>query len=168
MRALRVAGALAALVAVPAATSLAQSSPTYVASSSRADSSGATLATPPSDSLGSAGTRGDRVGSLAMMRDANSRVSQRTDDTTAYENVVGAIRVQAVGDGAGYIVLDDGTRWKVALSDRPRVEQWKAGDYVIVRFAPIAERPDYQYRLINGRDESDVLVAFRGIDQPTD
>ncbi|HSC32249.1 MAG TPA: hypothetical protein VLD17_11000 [Gemmatimonadaceae bacterium] len=168
MRALRVAGALAALIAVPAATPLAQSSPTYVASSPRADSSGATPATPPRDSLGSAGVRGDRADSLAMMRDAYSRVSQRTDDTTAYENVVGAIRVQAVGDGAGYIVLDDGTRWKVALSDRPRVEQWKAGDYVIVQFAPIAERPDYRYRLVNGRDESDVLVAFRGVDQPAD
>ena len=55
-----------------------------------------------------------------------------------------------------------------ALADRPRVDQWKAGDQVIVRYAPIAEGKDFHYRLVNGRDESDVLVAFRGYDQPAD
>lgn len=169
MRALRVAGALAALIAVPAASSLAQSSPSYATvSPARADTSRTASATRVRDSLGAVDSRSGRSDADVVMRDINNVVSQRTDDTTQYENLVGAIRVQSVSDGAGYVVLEDGTHWKVALADRPRVDQWKAGDYVVVRFAPIGEGRDFRYRLVNGRDESDVLVAFRGMEQPAD
>lgn len=169
MRALRVAGALVALIAGLAAASHAQSNGSYATvSTTRPDSSRATSVTGASDSLGTSQARTPRADSVIVMRDANTVVSRRTDDTTQYDNIVGAVRVQSVSDGAGYLVLDDGTHWKVALGDRPRVEQWKAGDYVVVRLAPIAEGKDYRYRLVNGRDESDVLVAFRGMDEPAD
>lgn len=169
MRTLRVAGMLGLAIATLAATPSAQSSASYAAASStRTDSSRAASATRASDSLGTVDARGTRGTSAIVMRDANSFVSQRTDDTTRYENLLGTIGVQSVRDGAGYVVLEDGTVWKVALSDRPRVDQWKAGDQVILRTAPIVEGKDFRYRLVNGRDESDVLVAFRGSDQPAD
>ncbi|HTL96920.1 MAG TPA: hypothetical protein VL157_15350 [Gemmatimonadaceae bacterium] len=169
MRALRVAGILASTLATLAATSRAQSSTSYdSASSARADTSRTASASRAADSLGTVDVRGTVVKSAVVMRDANSYVSQRTDDTTQYENLLGTIRVLSVNDGAGYVVLADGTVWKVALADRPRVDQWKAGDEVIVRYAPIVEGKDFRYRLVNGRDESDVLVAFRGTEQPAD
>ncbi len=165
MRGLRVAGAIASLITV-AATSHAQSSASYaVASPARADTSRATGAQPANDSLGATPSRATRAD---LMRHTNTDVSRRTDDSTQSENIVGALRVQSVSDGGGYLVLEDGTRWKIALADRPRVEQWRAGDYVIVRFAPIVEDGDFRYRLVNGRDESDILVAFRGMEQAAD
>lgn len=169
MRALRVAGILASTLATLAATSPAQSNASYdSASSARADTSRIAIATRAPDSLGTVDVRGTRVKSGAVMHDTNSFVSQRTDDTTQYENLLGTIAVQSVNDGASYVVLGDGTVWKVALADRPRVDQWKAGDQVTVRTAPIAEGKDFRYRLVNGRDESDVLVAFRGYEQAAD
>lgn len=169
MRTLRVAGILGLAIATLAATPSAQSSASYAAASStRSDSSRAASATRARDSLGTVDVRGTRGTSAVVMRGANSFVSQRTDDTTQYENLLGTIVVQSVRDGAGYVVLEDGTVWRVALSDRPRVDQWKAGDQVILRTAPIVEGKDFRYRLVNGRDESDVLVAFRGYDQPAD
>jgi hypothetical protein len=165
MKGLRVAAAFASIITV-AATSHAQSSATYATvSPARADSSRAAAAPLPTDSSPATTSRASRSD---LMHVANSAVSQRSDDSTQYENIVGALRVQSVSDGAGYLVLEDGTHWKVALGDRPRVEQWRAGDYVIVRLAPIVEDGDFRYRLVNGRDESDILVAFRGMEQAAD
>jgi hypothetical protein len=165
MKGLRVAAAFAAIITV-AATSHAQSSATYATvSPARADSSRVAAAPLPSDSSPATASRASRSD---LMHVANSAVSRRTDDSTQYENIVGALRVQSVRDGAGYLVLEDGTHWKVALGDRPRVQQWRAGDYVIVRLAPIVEDGDFRYRLVNGRDESDILVAFRGMEQAAD
>lgn len=165
MRGLRVAGAIASIITV-AATSHAQSSAPYaVASSAHADT--ARVATPHAASDGSSASA-SRVIRSDLMHDANTGVSRRTDDSTQSENIVGALRVQSVSDGGGYVVLEDGTHWKIALADRPRVEQWRAGDYVVVRVAPIVEDGDFRYRLVNGRDESDILVAFRGMEQPAD
>ncbi|MGH7649134.1 MAG: hypothetical protein ACREND_13540 [Gemmatimonadaceae bacterium] len=165
MKGLRVAAAFAAIITV-AATSHAQSSATYATvSPARADSSRVAAAPLPTDSSPVTASRASRSD---LMHVANNAVSQRTDDSTQYENIVGALRVQSVSDGAGYLVLEDGTHWKVALEDRPRVQQWRAGDYVIVRLAPIVEDGDFRYRLVNGRDESDILVAFRGMAQAAD
>jgi hypothetical protein len=165
MKGLRVAGAIASIITV-AATSHAQSSASYiVASSARADTSRvatARAANDSSDAIASHASRSD------LMHDANTALSRRTDDSTQSGNIVGALRVQSVSDGGGYVVLEDGTHWKIALGDRPRVEQWRTGDYVVVRFAPIVEDGDFRYRLVNGRDESDILVAFRGMEQPAD
>lgn len=169
MRALRVAGILASTLATLAVTSPAQSNAsTDSVRAAHSDTSRVANATRAADSLGTVDQRATAVGPAVVMRDANSVVSQRSDDTTQYENLLGTIRVQAVNDGASYVVLEDGTIWKVALADRPRVDQWKAGDHVIVRSAPIVEGRDFRYRLVNGRDESDVLVAFRGYEQPAD
>lgn len=165
MRGLRVAGAIASIITV-AATSHAQSSASYaVVSSARADTSRTITARSANDSLGATTSRATRG---ALMRDANTAMSRRTDDSTQSENIVGALRVQSVSDGGDWVVLEDGTRWKIALADRPRVEQWRSGDYVVVRFAPIVEDGDFRYRLVNGRDQSDILVAFRGMEQPAD
>lgn len=169
MRALRVAGILASTLAALAATSQARSSASNdSASAVRSDTSRVASASRATDSLGTVDERATAARSAVVMHDANTVVSRRSDDTTQYENLLGTIRVQAVNDGASYVVLEDGTIWKVALADRPRVDQWKSGDQVIVRFAPIAEGKDFRYRLVNGRDESDVLVAFRGYEQPSD
>jgi hypothetical protein len=169
MRALRVAGILASALGALAVSSPAQSNASHqTASAARSDTSRVASTTSAADSLGTVDARATPVGSTVLMRDANSFVSQRSDDTTQYENLLGTIRVQSVNDGASYVVLEDGTIWKVALSDRPRVDQWKSGDQVIVRYAPIVEGKDFRYRLVNGRDESDVLVAFRGYEQPAD
>ena len=169
MRALRVAGILASALAALAATSPAQPNDSYGrASAARGDTSRVASATPAIDSLGTVDARATPVSSTVLMHDANSFVSRRSDDTTQYENLLGTIRVQSVNDGASYVILEDGTIWKVALADRPRVDQWKSGDQVIVRYAPIVEGKDFRYRLVNGRDESDVLVAFRGYEQPAD
>lgn len=169
MRTLRVAGILVSTFATLAAPSPAQSGASPAGSpSTHADTLHVASATRAADSLGTVDVRGTPVKSTVVMHDANSFVSQRTDDTTQNENLLGTIRVQAVNDGASYVVLEDGTIWKVALADRPRVDQWKAGDEVIVRYAPIVEGKDFRYRLVNGRDESDVLVAFRGYEQPAD
>lgn len=165
MKRLRVVAAFASIITV-AATSHAQSSATYAAvSPTHADTSRATAAPQSSDSSNANASRATRSD---LMHVANSAVSQRTDDSTQYENIVGALRVQSVSDGADYLVLEDGTHWKVALGDRPRVQQWRAGDYVVVRFAPIVEGRDFRFRLVNGRDESDILVAFRGMEQAAD
>jgi hypothetical protein len=165
MRGLRVAGAIASIITV-AATSHAQSGASYAAASSaRADTSRVASADAANDLPSVIPSRATRSN---LMHDANSAVSRRTNDSTQSENIVGAIRVQSVSDGGDYLVLEDGTRWKIALADRPRVEQWRAGDYVVVRFAPIVEDGDFRYRLVNGRDESDILVAFRGMEQPAD
>lgn len=165
MRGLRVAGAIASIITV-AATSHAQSSASYaVVSSARADTSRTITARSANDSLRATTSRATRG---ALMRDANTAMSRRTDDSTQSENIVGALRVQSVSDGGDWVVLEDGTRWKIALADRPRVEQWRSGDYVVVRFAPIVEDGDFRYRLVNGRDQSDILVAFRGMEQPAD
>jgi len=169
MRPLRVGTTLAALLGVAAAALHAQPTPSFAgASSASTDTLRAAAAPAPGDSLGMPRASAARPRSAVVMRDANSVLSRRTDDSTQDENVVGALRIESVSDGADYVVLQDGTRWKVALADRPRVEQWKAGDWVMVRLAPIAEGRDYDYRLVNGRDESNVLVAFRGMAQSSD
>lgn len=169
MRTLRVAGILVSTVAALAATSWTQSNASADSvSAARRDTSRLASASRPTDSLGTIDARAKPAGSAVVMRDANSFVSRRTDDTTQTETLLGTIRVTSVNDGASYVVLEDGTLWQVALADRPRVDQWKAGDQVIVRYAPIAEGKDFHYRLVNGRDESDVLVAFRGYEQPAD
>lgn len=168
MKGLRVTGAIASIITV-AAVSNAQASASYAAvSSTRADSSRAVVASAASDPLGAAQPGAMHTTSHVVMRADNNALSHRADDSTQYDNIVGAIRVQSVSDGAGYLVLQDGTRWKVALEDRPRVEQWHAGDYVIVRLAPIVEDGNFSYRFVNGRDESDILVAFRGMEQAAD
>ena len=169
MSALRVAGILASTLATLVATSPAQSNASYdSASSARGDTSRVASAARAPDPLGKVDWHGTIATSAVVMHDTNSFVSQRTDDTTQYENLLGTIGVQSVNDGASYLVLADGTVWKVALADRPRVDQWKPGDQVIVRTAPIVEGKDFRYRLVNGRDESDVLVAFRGYEQGSD
>lgn len=169
MRVLRVAGILASTLATLAATSAAQSAASYEsASSASTDTSRIASAARAPVPLGTVDVHGTIRPAAAVMHDTNSYVSQRTDDTTQAENLLGTIGVQSVNDGASYVVLEDGTVWKVALADRPRVDQWKAGDQVIVRSAPIGEGKDFRYRLVNGRDESDVLVAFRGYAQAAD
>lgn len=168
MKGLRVAGAIASIITVAAASN-AQAGASYAAvSSTRADSSRAVVASAASDAPGPAQPSAMHAASRVVMRADDNALSRRADDSTQYDNIVGAIRVQSVSDGAGYLVLQDGTRWKVALEDRPRVDQWHAGDYVVVRLAPIVEDGNFSYRLVNGRDESDILVAFRGMEQPAD
>ena len=104
----------------------------------------------------------------AMMRAAHNVVSRTDDDSIPAESIVGGLRIRALADGAGYLTLEDGTEWKIALADRPRVDQWKPGDHVIVKLAPIFEHRRFRYTLVNGRDGSEALAAFNGRAQASD
>jgi hypothetical protein len=103
-----------------------------------------------------------RPADTEMLGATHNALSRRTDDSTQTENVVGSIAIRAVTNGAGFVTLADGTEWQIALGDRTRVQQWRPGDHVIVRFAPIVMQPNFEYRLVNGRDKSQALVAFAG------
>ena len=89
----------------------------------------------------------------------HSAVSRRTDDSTQAETIVGGLALRMVTNGAGFVTLADGTEWQIALEDRPQVQQWRPGDRVIVRFAPIGVA-DFGYILVNARDGSQALVAL--------
>jgi hypothetical protein len=82
-------------------------------------------------------------------------------DTGYDRSVVSGLSILGVADGGTFITLQDGTEWEVDLPDRTSTVGWRQGDFVLVRLAPIA-RGRYQYRLVNGRDDSEALVKFRG------
>lgn len=105
-------------------------------------------------------TAAARSPDTASQRDSSTyhRDSTRADYD---ESVVPGLRVVDVADDGTFITLQDGTRWEVYLPDRPSTVQWKPGDFVTVKLAPIAQGR-YTYRLGNGRTDTDVVVKFRG------
>lgn len=78
-----------------------------------------------------------------------------------YRSVVPGLRIVDVADDGTFITLQDGTEWEVFLPDRTSTVQWRRGDWVTVKLAPIAQGR-YQYRLGNGRTDTDAVAKFRG------
>jgi hypothetical protein len=79
-----------------------------------------------------------------------------------HASVANGFRVsQVLGDGSR-VALDDGTVWKIDLPDRPTVDTWRVGDFVLVRQNPAPERggqEEFAYTLQNGRDRRDPAKA---------
>lgn len=164
MRPLLLASAAAMLVATP--------QPSLVAQTATADAAAPALRIASRDSardpaLSSPGTavltrdaRHTPAANADLMGPNHSVVSQRTDDSTQTQDIVGGLALRMVTNGAGFVTLADGTEWRIALEDRPQVQQWRPGDRVIVRLAPIGRQPRFDYILVNARDGSEALVAL--------
>jgi hypothetical protein len=54
--------------------------------------------------------------------------------------------VSAVEDGGRYIMLEDGSRWEVEISDRATTASWAADDFVNLTWIA-APRGDFEYLL---------------------
>jgi hypothetical protein len=129
-------------------------------------------------------TMGSIVAALALLSPPTAARAQNVDTTTArapdtmtradtsgdhqrarrprfYRSVVPGLRIVAVADGGTFITLQDGTEWEVYLPDRTSTVQWRRGDWVTVKLAPIAQGR-YDYRLGNGRTDTGAIAKFRG------
>jgi len=93
-------------------------------------------------------------------REGYTLLSQGSDTT-----VLSGVRIAAVLDGGSWIELADGTRWEVFLADRPSTDNWRAGDFVNVRFLPIrlGDKGRFAYQLVNGREGNEAAVRFSGV-----
>ncbi|MGH7626688.1 MAG: hypothetical protein ACREOJ_15405 [Gemmatimonadaceae bacterium] len=98
--------------------------------------------------------------SIKSPRAVYTLLSQASDTT-----VVSGVRIAAVLDGGSWIELADGTRWEVFLADRPNTDNWRAGDFVNVRFLPImlGDRGRFRYQFVNGREGNEAAVRFSGV-----
>ena len=98
--------------------------------------------------------------SATSPREDYTLLSQGSDTT-----VLSGVRIAAVLDGGSWIELADGTRWEVYLADRPSTDNWRAGDFVNVRFLPIrlGDKGRFAYQLVNGREGNEAAVRFSGV-----
>lgn len=74
-------------------------------------------------------------------------------------------RIARTSQDGTFIELRDGTVWEVYLSDRTSTAGWRAGDFLIVKKAPLGQnigQSIFDYELINGRTNERVVVSFRG------
>jgi hypothetical protein len=67
--------------------------------------------------------------------------------------------VQGVEDGGRYVILEDGSRWEVEISDRATTVSWRPEDFVTVRKIS-APREDFEW-LLSKRDNSAQFAAVR-------
>lgn len=67
--------------------------------------------------------------------------------------------VQGVEDGGRYVILEDGSRWEVEISDRATTASWRAEDFVTVRQIS-APREDFEW-LLSKRGNSALFAAVR-------
>ena len=67
--------------------------------------------------------------------------------------------VQGVEDGGRYVILEDGSRWEVEISDRATTASWRPDDFVTVRQI-LAPREDFEW-LLSKRGNSAQSAAVR-------
>ncbi len=112
------------------------------------------------------------AGSLRAQADSTSRPSRAPTTTAAAVptsmesssagSVVAGARIIDIAEEGTFVTLDDGTTWEVYLPDRTSTVGWRAGDLVIVSLNPVVVGQRYDYRLTNGRTDSQAAVKFRG------
>ncbi len=112
------------------------------------------------------------AGSLRAQADSTPRPSRAPTTTAAAVptstgsssagSVVPGARIIDVAEEGTFVTLDDGTTWEVYLPDRTSTVGWRAGDLVIVSLNPVVVGQRYDYRLANGRTDSQAAVKFRG------
>jgi hypothetical protein len=81
-----------------------------------------------------------------------------------HASVRNGFRVTRVLDDGGSVALDDGTVWAVDLPERPTVDTWQVGDFVLVRRSPVAVNIGgtiFDYTLINGRSAQHSRIPVR-------
>lgn len=71
-------------------------------------------------------------------------------------------RLVATPDDGSYVRLADGTLWDVYLPDRPDVDAWRRGDYVIVSRAA-AGVGEFDHLLVNASARSRAFARFVGL-----
>lgn len=67
--------------------------------------------------------------------------------------------ISAVEDDGRYLVLEDGTRWEIEISDRARTASWAPDDFVNLSWIA-APRGDFEY-LLTRAGEIDSRAAAR-------
>ena len=163
MRTLVLTAALAALTALAPARALSQTDTTLhvsqLMSPAERDSTGISTLTPTQ--------RAALDAWLTRYTATTARIVQRAapqEIVIRHASVRNGFRVvQILNDGAS-VVLDDGTVWEVNFPDRPTVDAWRVGDFVLVRRSAI-ELNDvartFPFALLNGRVPFNSSIAAR-------
>lgn len=163
MRTLVLTAALAALTVLAPARALSQTDTTLhvsqLMSPAERDSTGISTLTP--------AQRAALDAWLTRYTATTARIVQRAapqEIVIRHASVRNGFRVvQILNDGAS-VVLDDGTVWEVNVRDRPTVDAWRIGDFVLVRRLAIELNDvarEFSFALINGRVPFNSSIAAR-------
>lgn len=103
----------------------------------------------------------DRITRLRAIREI---VPQATRPGRGASGTTLALR--RVGDRGEAIVLEDGSVWKVSVSDRAVAARWRSGQRILVRHH-VRERGPWAFDLENAQAGSRVSARFAGTLEPT-
>lgn len=91
-----------------------------------------------------------------LVRAQGEAATMGTDSSQAMSN-----RIATIEQGGSVVTLDDGTAWRVYLSDRPTADAWRRGDHVHVAYLPVVVGDSGQYRYLLVNDTTGARVAVR-------
>jgi hypothetical protein len=73
-------------------------------------------------------------------------------------------RLSALERGGDFVRLEDGSRWRVNLPDRPRVAAWRSGQWIAIRRVPVST-DGFDIELRNGTEGTRALVRLVDVAQ---
>jgi hypothetical protein len=100
-----------------------------------------------------------RVGTVARREARLDRESRGGGSFAAGALLPVGSRIAGIVRDGEALVLENGTLWEVAPTDRPRADGWERGDFVRIERVG-APNGDYEWRLVHGADDDQAVARF--------